>query len=493
MTRLTRMRGLFAGAVLVGFALRLFFVQEFPYIAPDTKLYDELARNWLDHGVYGLFLNGQLLPVDIRAPGYPAFLAAVYGVLGRAPQAVMWVQAAVDLATCLLTAALAARLAPSSTRARVAAAALWLAALCPFLANYSTALLTETLATFLTTVALLLLVAAYEASVSGSGEGDGQGTGSWLWFLGSLVVGLGTLVRPETPLVLVAVALVLVVRWRRPVDWAKLIRVGLLLACGLLLPLLPWAARNWHTLGRVQFLAPRYTELPGEDVPRGFYAWTKTWLVRFRDVYLVPWKLGEEPIRMEDLPASAFDSPEERARVEALLEQYNDQLALTPALDGGFAQLARERSGRHPLRTHLWIPAARVGTLWFTPRIELLPYSGHVWPLAEAWEEDRTDLLVTLGFTLLNVIYVGLAMAGAWRGRCYPAVALLVATLLVRTAFLTQMETPEPRYVLTCFPAILALAAQIWQPKRAVPEARRGASGLGVTEGSGCATKTQHH
>lgn len=470
MTRLTRMRALFAGAVLVGFALRLFFVREFPYIAPDTKLYDVLARNWLDHGVYGLFLDGQLLPVDIRVPGYPAFLAAVYGLFGREPQAAMWVQAVVDLATCLLTAALAARLAPSSSRARVVAAALWLAALCPFLANYSAALLTETLATFLTTLALLLLVAAYEATVPGAGEGDGHGTGSWTWFLGGLVVGLGTLVRPETPLVLAAVALVLVVRWCRPADWAKLFRVGLLLACGLLLPLLPWAGRNWHTLGRVQFLAPRYAELPGEDVPRGFNAWTKTWLVRFRDVYLVPWKLGEEPIRMEDLPASAFDSPEERARVEALLEQYNNQLALTPALDGEFARLARERARRHPLRTYLWIPVARVATLWFTPRIELLPYSGHVWPLAEAWEEDRTDLLVTLGFTLLNFVYVGLAMAGAWRGRCHPAVALLVAFLLVRTAFLTQIETPEPRYVVSCFPAILALAAQIWQSKRGAAE-----------------------
>jgi len=29
----------------------------------------------------------------------------------------------------------------------------------------------------------------------------------------------------------------------------------------------------------------------------------------------------------------------------------------------------------------------------------------------------------------------------------------------VRTAFLTSLETPEPRYVLECFPALIALAA----------------------------------
>jgi hypothetical protein len=39
---------------------------------------------------------------------------------------------------------------------------------------------------------------------------------------------------------------------------------------------------------------------------------------------------------------------------------------------------------------------------------------------------------------------------------------IIVAFVVVRTAFLTQVETPEPRYVLVCFPALLALAAQIW-------------------------------
>jgi hypothetical protein len=38
---------------------------------------------------------------------------------------------------------------------------------------------------------------------------------------------------------------------------------------------------------------------------------------------------------------------------------------------------------------------------------------------------------------------------------------------VMRTAFLTTIETPEPRYVLVCFPIVLALAAQILaQPKR---------------------------
>jgi hypothetical protein len=40
-------------------------------------------------------------------------------------------------------------------------------------------------------------------------------------------------------------------------------------------------------------------------------------------------------------------------------------------------------------------------------------------------------------------------------------IALLAAYILIRTAFLTTVEAPEPRYVVTCYPAILSLAALI--------------------------------
>lgn len=45
-------------AVVLGLALRLFFVLHFPAEAGDTRIYEELARNWQDHGVYGLFIEG---------------------------------------------------------------------------------------------------------------------------------------------------------------------------------------------------------------------------------------------------------------------------------------------------------------------------------------------------------------------------------------------------------------------------------------------------
>jgi len=47
-------------------------------------------------------------------------------------------------------------------------------------------------------------------------------------------------------------------------------------------------------------------------------AWEKTWLYRVRDCYLVPWKLNEESIDVEEVPARAFDTPEEKQRVAAI-------------------------------------------------------------------------------------------------------------------------------------------------------------------------------
>ena len=84
-------------------------------------------------------------------PGYPAFLALIYSALGRTRLAVMLAQAAIDLVTCVLAALIAKRIAPAAKKSLAATIALWLAALCPFTASYTGAIVTETLAAFFTT------------------------------------------------------------------------------------------------------------------------------------------------------------------------------------------------------------------------------------------------------------------------------------------------------------------------------------------------------
>jgi hypothetical protein len=485
---MTRWRWHLLFAAVVGVGLRLFFVLQCPAESGDAPVYEALAANWLQHGTYALPVDGRITPVDIRVPGYPAFLAILYALTGRTGTAarlwVMLAQIVVDLGTCFLAAGLAALLSlmadGRSRPHRAFVAALWLAVTCPFTANYTAVPLTEVLATFFTTAALIPLV-----MLAGRAQDKGFpmlkkawafANGYWfLGILGAVLAGIGTLVRPETPLLLFAFWTILGFLLFLQRRFGRWVQTVLLMALAFAVPLLPWAARNALTLHKLQFLAPRHAELAGELVPWGFIAWEKTWLVRFRDVYLVSWKLDEEPIAMEDIPPPAFDSPEERDRVVALIAKYNESVTITQDLDDAFAQLARERTARYPLRTYLWIPVGRMSTLWFAPRTELLEISGHIWPLGKSWDVDPLDFSISFGFFLLNFAYVGLAAIGAaYLYRASPAgnagakagLALIVLFILVRTVFLTTIETPEPRYVLECIPAVLALAAQTWNRQR---------------------------
>jgi hypothetical protein len=456
---LNKMRANTAIAVCVGLGLRLVFVLNFP--ATDTgdgPFYIQLAWNWLKKGIYGIPIDGVLTPVDMRVPGYPAFLATIFGFAGKSQRAVMLAQVVVDLATCLLIALIAALLARPGSKQRVGVAALWMAVLCPFTANYTAVVLTETLVTFLTALVLLVLL---ETEISQRAAVKASGPTSWVvWLSAGIIAGFGALVRPETPLVLAAAGVVLIAKWWRPRDWRKLVRAGALMAAGLALTLGPWAARNWRTLHELQFLAPRYSQLPGEVVPRGFTAWTNTWMWRMRDVYLVPWNLNDAEIPLETIPSSAFDSQEERDRVAAMLDEYNDTLTETNEMDDQFGEIARERTERHPLRTYLKIPALRSLTLWFTPRTELLPLAGHLFPVWQEWDEDRPDFLTTLLLATINAAFVGLAVIGACRAWRRPGVAFLLVFVALRTVFFAYFaDTPEPRYVLECFPAVIALGA----------------------------------
>src|SRR4029077_2089577 len=194
-------------------------------------------------------------------------------------------------------------------------------------------------------------------------------------------------------------------------NWKRLTLATLCMSLGLLLPLTPWAARNALSLGRIQFLAPRYAETYGDVMPTGFYAWTQTWMFRFRDAYLFTWKIPAQKINLEDVPSYAADSPEEFSRVASLLDRYNRARSMSRSLDIKFAELARERTRRHPIRTYIWIPIERAAAIWFTPRTTLLPISGRFWPLAESYHYNPTEFEVTLGMALLNVLYALMALA----------------------------------------------------------------------------------
>lgn len=475
----------------MGLCLRLFFVLQFPQTSGDTVLYEEFAANWLKHGIYGMTIHGVVTPIDMRVPGYPGYLAIVYALTGHTGEAarlgVMLGQVAIDLLTCVAIGAIAAllvRMSVSSWDPRNAfRAGVWLGATCPFTANYVAVPLTETFAFFFTSVALVLTILLF-ARFRGRGLAElgvktrfHPGVYGLAALLG-LTVGIGTLFRPETPLVLAVIWLVGVPYLFARRELGRAVRVAAISGITCFLPLVPWGIRNAVTFHEVQFLAPEYSNLPGEIIPYGFMRWERTWLWRFRDVYLVSWNLNSDQIHLGQIPSYAFDSTDEKERVGGILDAYNQTQTLTPEEDTAFGAIGRERTARHPIRTYFKVPGLRVLTMWFTPRIELLPFSGHLWPVGEAWQEDPVDFSVTIGFFVLNVFYVVLGMWGGarlWRWSASLRWVLLVFLLytVIRTAFLTTLETPEPRYVLECFPILLAFAAFVFLGRAKAPDYSR--------------------
>lgn len=436
----------FALATAAALALRLFFVFRLPHLAGDTFIYGDIARNWLTHGIYGLTDGAIVRPTLIRLPGYPAFLAAMFSLFGQEHYtAVMIVQALIDTNTCLVIAALALEL----MNARAACAAYLLAALCPFTANYAAAPLSETLAIFCTAHALYYGVRGIKALKNNQ-------AGMLLWCLSGFWTAAAILLRPDDGLLIPALGLTFAVLLFGPFNRIKIVAAGLLFVAISVVPLVPWTIRNWRTFHVLQPLAPRYANDPGEFVPYGFNRWMRTWIADFTSVDDVYWKVSGEPVDFQTLPERAFDSRLEYERTQELISRYNQQLYVDADLDWQFERLARERIAHNPFRYYIWLPFLRITDMWLRPRTEMLPLGDATrwWEFSPHPGESAFALL----WAALNLFYLVAALRGwlTWRLGIYAVP--LIGYVLLRSLFLGSMENPEPRYVLECFPVVLALA-----------------------------------
>ena len=462
LTLIRRHRTLFLGATLAGLALRLLFFVYCPAVTDDSRVYAELATNCLQHGIYGQTQTvqqlTQIVPTDARLPGYPAFLAKIFWLFGMGNfKAVLLTQILLDLVTCLIVADFARR-AVSERAARIAFV---LTALCPFLANYAAAVLTETLEIFFTALALDGAAAAlgrmHEA-------GGGMGVNK-LWAATGAAIAACILLRPDGGILLAAVGLYLAVAaWKClsvKKNTADVLAAALIVMVVALAPLVPWTIRNFRTLHHFQPLAPRYATAKDEFVARGFNRWVKTWIVDYASVEEIYWSVPGNAIDPQRLPSRALDSPTKDSPAEsdatlAVISEYNQSQEITPEVDARFGELAADRIGARPVRYYVVLPLLRIADMWLRPRTEILP------PDVRWWEfnDDTKQSVLAVGFGLLNLAYVTAALLALvrrpsgirWAG-------LLVCFLLLRSAFLGTLENPEPRYTLECYPVVIVYAA----------------------------------
>jgi len=448
----------FLTATLAALALRLLCIFRFPAVTSDSFVYGDIAKNWLQHGIYGLSGLNDVSPTCIRLPGYPAFLAAVFAIFGMEHyRAVLVLQMVVDIGTCFVIADITRRL----VSARAARAGFLLAAVCPFLANYAAAALTETWEIFFTLLALNLAIA---------GLSEPETSQIRVWLGCGMYIGAAILLRPDGGLLLAAIEFYVVLQLVRSLvkpTWAgapapqvrNLFRAGLVLLVAGLAPLVPWTLRNLHTLHEFQPLAPRYADEENAFVPTGFNRWVKTWMVDYASVEEIYWAAPGGSIDADNLPLRAFDSAPQRDQTEQLLDDYNQSQHVTPELDARFAALAAERVGQSRSRYYVRLPLLRIADMWLRPRTEILPCNTRWWE----FDEEPKWLWLSVALGIVNLLYVGAALLGWIRGHFVSGFGLLLTFVLVRSAFLGTLENPEPRYTLECYPVLIVLAAALFQ------------------------------
>jgi len=243
----------------------------------------------------------------------------------------------------------------------------------------------------------------------------------------------------------------------------------------------------------------------------------RTWLDDGRYIGPVLWRLDTAQISIDAFPKRAFDSPEERNRVAALMEQYNhpdgagaevgagageggavaqaslspeatpeestdsdDQddeeepddesatedtqsnVEMTPEIDAGFAQIARERILRAPFRYYLVLPLKRAASLWFDTHSQYYPFEGDLLPLKDLDYDIHQHYWLPL-FAGITWLYTILGLIGGlmlWRkGTIDSRRWVLMAALIIflRLGFFSTLENPEPRYVVELFPFLSIL------------------------------------
>jgi hypothetical protein len=317
--------------LLVAFTFRVAVARFLPNDSPDDgRVYAQIARNVLEHHVYSHESEAPFASSLIRMPGYPLYVAGIYAVFGHGNQtAVRIFQALTDTATCLLIAMVAYLWEPDEARKRQSSiAALALAAVCPFTTIYVATILSETPTMFFAIAMCLTATLALKLT--------NQRRTLWLWIATGLLAGVAVLFRPDSGLFALAIGLTLVVatlgrsdvklsphREKFLLRTARTSYLGAVFSLAFCLVLVPWAVRNYRVFHLFQPLSPAHAEMPGEFVPRGYLTWVRTWIDEPRYIAPAIWQLDTTPIKLTDLPARAFDSPEEKQRVAALFEKYN--------------------------------------------------------------------------------------------------------------------------------------------------------------------------
>lgn len=454
---------------LLAAAVRLPLATVIPMVSPDGVAAMQVAANLVQNGCISLSdpAIGACIPHwgGNHLPGYPAFIALLWLVLGSS-------LVAVTLAQSLLVALAVGRLAQAMTlftgRPAIGLATGLLLALSPVQAAWSRFVLPDALSV----AAALWLFAELLLSLR-----DGR--------LRLLTVALpvlaSCLLRLDGFIIAVAPAII-GFHLHRP---ALALQRGLAIALIVALPLTVLLARN---VARDLSLVPQTGMLFGDTKPFGYLAWGNTWISSIYQGGAMFYSASQRIYSEIVIDPRAYDSEDEQRRVEALLDRLDgfDGQPFPAEVDAAFATIAAEKRRADPLLHYVGLPVQRMAVFW------LHPFASFGWPLEFASNltaSERTALSsgslpvrarvivdhpvlflgkgsVLIYRFVLAALVIGLTTA-VWRRLTPSEKALLVALVgfaLLRTALLSYQTSIDNRYMVSAMAAAeVLLPLLLWR------------------------------
>jgi 4-amino-4-deoxy-L-arabinose transferase-like glycosyltransferase len=445
--------------LFAGLWVRARVARDWVFTGSDTYAYVGAATELREAHRFGFRLPSWMnadaaqatAPGYCRMPGYPGLIALTLkvpvGDYASIFQRVMSVQRALGLMTCLLVFLMAYRIGGR----RAAWPALIVVTFHPALVLYDAAILTETLATLITTAALALVLLTLVPSRDPS-----KPVRSFVpLVVAGAVMGVGQLVRIDGFLV----APCLLLPWtHRAMPRAG--RAVLLALIAFALVYIPWPLRNQMVFGEPHPLAG-VCNVRGEPMPRtAFLDWFATWVTTEAQTPSTLYCFYKPNCvsTTSTYPAEAFDSVEERAEVQALFDLRASE-GLSERVDQSFSSLAWRRIFRHPLRTLAALPIMRAFFLWVNANDQPLRTMPKLpWPSVYV-RIQRYLLAYNAGLFAIGLLGL-LLVARLPEYRSVRGAAWLAGTaILLRTLFLALTGFVDARYTLEVLPFVIIFAS----------------------------------
>ena len=451
----------FLTVAAIAIAARFVFIFVFPETGGDWDVYGAVAQNILRGCGVSLSnpAGAECVPHfgGNHLPGYPAFVAAVWALSAHSDMAIRVAQALLyALALLRLMTVVEHRTACRS----IAVGAGLVLALSPLDVAWPRYLQTETLA----------LATA-------------------IWFFAEIVASIDQRRLRVVPLGLSIVAATFIrldgIFLCVPVAVAafylhsptEALRRGTVTAAIVVASLAAWTVRN-VAVGLPSLLPIGMVIPNGAPTPYGYLKWGSTWITEEYQRMGWAWPVNHMTYGTIKIDNKAFDNPQEKARVAALLAQLtqSEGKPFPAELDAQFAELAKERAGRAPLRTYLVLPAMRALALFENPfssfgwpnemidgsisdqaRLDASRSPSRLFDLALAYPGRAASKALNGGYRYLLFAAMAFVIALAMGRRLpqsAPLIWIITAWVVARTVFFAVTNNVETRYTAPTVPAL---------------------------------------